>query len=221
MFAKRALRYTLAQRTYTNDDSSFAHMSSDHMSKYRQPQSVATDIDSQVNHAGSARGTFWLVPAATTAIMVPTAIGGLKTLVRQLQPARDVLAMASTEIDLSVIPEGKCVTFKYRNKPLFVRHRTPEQIKAADDVDPSTLRDQQAHKERYQGDAKWYISLAVCTHLGCVPLPDVGNYANGGYFCPCHGSHYDEAGRIRDGPAPMNLEVPPYKFLSDDVVKVG
>ena len=140
MFAKRALRYTLAQRTYTNDDSSFAHMSSDHMSKYRQPQSVATDIDSQVNHAGSARGTFWLVPAATTAIMVPTAIGGLKTLVRQLQPARDVLAMASTEIDLSVIPEGKCVTFKYRNKPLFVRHRTPEQIKAADDVDPSTLK---------------------------------------------------------------------------------
>ena len=87
--------------------------------------------------------------------------------------------------------------------------------------EPLFPRDQQAHKERYQGDAKWYISLAVCTHLGCVPLPDVGNYANGGYFCPCHGSHYDEAGRIRDGPAPMNLEVPPYKFLSDDVVKVG
>jgi len=222
MFAKRALRFSLAsQRLYSNDQSVHSIGQADYIAKYRKAPSTEMDIDSQLLTQNNARGVFWLVPTAMTAVTVPGLYGAINMWLRQLQPARDVLAMASTEIDLSGVPEGKCVTFTFRNKPLFVRHRTASQIAAADAVNVDELRDKQAHKERYRGDPKWYISLAVCTHLGCVPLPDVGNHSDGGYFCPCHGSHYDEAGRIRQGPAPLNLEVPEYTFLSEDLVKVG
>ena len=130
--------------------------------------------------------------------MVPTkdAIVGLLS---TMSPSADVLAMATIEVDLSAIPEGKNVVLKWQGKPLFVRHRTAEEIDAAKNVDLSTLRDPQADDARVQRD-QWMILIGVCTHLGCVPIANAGEY--GGYFCPCHGSHYDTSGRIRKGPPP-------------------
>jgi len=135
-----------------------------------------------------------------------------------MSPAADVLAMANIEVDLSKVSEGENLTLKWRGKPLFVRHRTEDEIRKAVEDDKESLRDQQCDKDRVL-DPKYLIVLGVCTHLGCVPIANSGDW--GGYFCPCHGSHYDTSGRIRKGPAPLNLEVPPYKFLSDDIVLVG
>ena len=114
---------------------------------------------------------------------------------------------------------GTTITVKWRGKPVFVRHRTAEEIQAAVDTDITTLVDQQTDEERYVGPANWFVVLGVCTHLGCVPLPGQGDYK--GWFCPCHGSHYDTSGRIRKGPAPLNLEVPEYSFMTDTLLKLG
>lgn len=144
-------------------------------------------------------------------------------LIDQMNPAADTLALASTEIDLSSLEEGQAITVKWRGKPVFVRHRTADEIKQAQEVSLEGMRDPQADSERVTKE-KYIVLVGVCTHLGCVPLGqksgDVkGQY--GGWFCPCHGSHYDHSGRIRKGPAPTNLEVPSYKFLSDTVIKIG
>ena len=146
-------------------------------------------------------------------------------LVNQMNPSADVLALASIEVDLSKIEEGQAIKTIFRKQPLFVRHLTPAEIKAANAVPLSTLRDPQTLAERTKpGKENWLITLGVCTHLGCVPL-GVGEGENrgdfGGYFCPCHGSHYDTAARIRKGPAPLNLMVPNYEFTSDTVVAIG
>ncbi|XP_035223839.1 cytochrome b-c1 complex subunit Rieske, mitochondrial-like [Stegodyphus dumicola] len=138
--------------------------------------------------------------------------------IASMAASADVLALAKIEIKLSDIPEGKNMTFKWRGKPLFVRHRTPDEIQKESTVDLSSLRDPQSDAERAT-NPEWLVVIGVCTHLGCVPLPGVGDY--GGYFCPCHGSHYDASGRIRKGPAPLNLEVPPYEYTSDDTLIVG
>ena len=149
----------------------------------------------------------------------------LLPLINQMNPAADTLALASTEVDLSQIQPGQSVKTIYRKQPLFVRHLTPQEIQAADAVSAGSLRDPQTLAERTKsGKSQWLITMGVCTHLGCVPL-GAGEGENkgefGGYFCPCHGSHYDTAGRIRKGPAPKNLEVPDYVFRSDTVVEVG
>jgi len=145
-----------------------------------------------------------------------------KTVVHELlasmSASADVLALAKIEVKLSQIPEGKSVTFKWRGKPLFIRHRTAEEIEREQAVDPATLRHPQADKERVQKD-EWLVLLGVCTHLGCVPIANQGDF--GGYYCPCHGSHYDASGRIRKGPAPLNLEVPEYIFTDDTTLLVG
>ncbi|MDQ4419605.1 ubiquinol-cytochrome c reductase iron-sulfur subunit [Sphingobium sp. DEHP117] len=146
-------------------------------------------------------------------------------LVNQMNPSADVLAMASSEVDLSGIQPGQAIKTTFRSQPLFVRHLTPEEIAKADATDASTLRDPQTLEERVvDGKTQWLVTMGVCTHLGCVPL-GAGEGENkgefGGYFCPCHGSHYDTAGRIRKGPAPRNLEVPPYTFTSDTAILVG
>jgi len=125
--------------------------------------------------------------------------------------------MGTIEVKLSDIPEGKSVTFTWRGKPLFVRHRVDSEISREQAVPVSELRDPQQDSERVQ-DPKWLIVVGVCTHLGCVPIANAGDF--GGYYCPCHGSHYDASGRIRKGPAPPNLEVPNYSF-KDDVVLIG
>ena len=144
-------------------------------------------------------------------------------LIDQMNPAADTLALASTEVDLSSLEEGQAITVTWRGKPVFVRHRTPEEIKLAKEVSLDDMRHPETDEERVPNE-KFIVLVGVCTHLGCVPLGqksgDVkGQY--GGWFCPCHGSHYDHSGRIRKGPAPTNLEVPAYKFLSDNVIKIG
>ncbi|KPF91738.1 ubiquinol-cytochrome c reductase iron-sulfur subunit [Novosphingobium sp. AAP83] len=146
-------------------------------------------------------------------------------LVSQMAPSADVLAQSSTEIDISAIQAGQAIKAVFRKQPVFIRNLKPEEIKAADDIDASTLRDPQTLEERTkEGKTNWLITMGVCTHLGCVPLGAGEGEVKGefgGYFCPCHGSHYDTAARIRKGPAPKNLEVPEYSFISDTVVKIG
>jgi len=146
-------------------------------------------------------------------------------LISQMSPSADVLALASTEVDISKIAPGQAIKTVWRKQPVFVRNLTPQEIAAAKAVPLSELRDPQTIEERTKpGKTNWLITLGVCTHLGCVPLgtgegENRGDY--GGYFCPCHGSHYDTAARIRKGPAPLNLHVPDYAFKSDTVVTIG
>jgi ubiquinol-cytochrome c reductase iron-sulfur subunit len=146
-------------------------------------------------------------------------------LVNQMSPSADVLALASTEVDISKIAPGQAIKTSWRKQPVFVRNLTPQEIAAAKAVPLGELRDPQTLGERTKpGKENWLITLGVCTHLGCVPLgtgegENRGDY--GGYFCPCHSSHYDTAARIRKGPAPLNLHVPEYAFTSDTVVTIG
>jgi ubiquinol-cytochrome c reductase iron-sulfur subunit len=143
--------------------------------------------------------------------------------IKSMNPGKDTLALASTEIDLSPLKEGQSLTIIWRGKPVFVKHRTPQEITDAKNTNLKDLIDMEDDADRVQND-KWLIVLGVCTHLGCVPLGQKtsdpkGEY--GGWFCPCHGSHYDTSGRIRKGPAPKNLLVPPYVFLNESRIKIG
>ncbi len=155
-------------------------------------------------------------------------VGGaavLFPLINQMNPAADVLALASTEVDVSQVQTGQAIKTIWRKQPVFIRNLTPQEIQEARAVPLGELRDPQTLDERTaEGKLNWLITLGVCTHLGCVPLgvaegENKGEY--GGYFCPCHGSHYDTAGRIRKGPAPTNLVVPEFEFVSDTVVRIG
>ena len=146
-------------------------------------------------------------------------------LINQMSPSADVLAESTTEVNLAPIQPGQAIKTKFRGQPLFVRNLTPKEVAEAEAVPLSELRDPQTLAQRTKaGHTNWLITLGVCTHLGCVPL-GAGEGENrgpfGGYFCPCHGSAYDTAGRIRSGPAPTNLAVPEYSFISDTVVRVG
>lgn len=169
----------------------------------------------------------------TTAAAGAITVGALVwPLVDQMNPSADVLALASVEVDVSGVEEGSQLTVKWRGKPVFIRHRTQEEIDEARAVPVSDLHDPNDRNENKPGlpatdenrtldpDGKWLVMLGVCTHLGCVPLGDgAGDF--GGWFCPCHGSHYDTAGRIRKGPAPENLFVPTAEFLGDSIIKLG
>ncbi|KAL2164914.1 hypothetical protein VTH06DRAFT_210 [Thermothelomyces fergusii] len=135
-----------------------------------------------------------------------------------MSASADVLAMAKVEVDLNAIPEGKNVIIKWRGKPVFIRHRTAAEIEEANNVNVASLRDPQADADRVQ-KPEWLVMLGVCTHLGCVPIGEAGDF--GGWFCPCHGSHYDISGRIRKGPAPLNLEIPSYSITDDNKLVVG
>ena len=138
--------------------------------------------------------------------------------IHQMNPSAAVLALASTEVDLSAIEQGQAITVIWRGKPVFIRHRTAKEISQAQDTSLEALPDPQADSARGQ-KAEWLILVGVCTHLGCVPLSHTGEYE--GWFCPCHGSHYDTSGRIRKGPAPANLAVPEYVFIDDLKVRIG
>lgn len=138
--------------------------------------------------------------------------------VSSMSASADVLALASAEFDLSEIEMGKTVTVKWRGKPVFIRHRTPKEISDESAVSMAHLRDQEADEDRVH-KPEWLVVLGICTHLGCVPISGAGDF--NGWFCPCHGSHYDISGRIRKGPAPLNLEVPPYKFVEDAKILIG
>ncbi len=162
------------------------------------------------------------------AAVAAAGVGGVATLVpliSQMSPSADVLAESSTEIDISAIQPGQAIKAVFRKQPVFIRNLTPVEIAEANKVSISSLRDPQTLAERTkEGHENWLITMGVCTHLGCVPLGAGEGEVKGefgGYFCPCHGSHYDTAARIRKGPAPTNLEVPEYQFTSDTVVKIG
>ena len=139
-------------------------------------------------------------------------------LVDQMNPSKDVEALAKIEIDLSSLMEGQSKTVLWRGKPLFIKHRSEQEIKEAQDVSIEILPDPQTDEDRTQ-NPKFLVLVGVCTHLGCVPAADKGDFK--GWFCPCHGSHYDTSGRIRKGPAPTNLAIPPYKFLNEKTILVG
>lgn len=172
--------------------------------------------------AEPARRDFIHIAAASAA-----AVGGAAVvwpLVNQMNPSADTLALSSTEVDLASISEGSQITVIWRGKPVFVKHRSAKEIAEAKAVPMSDLKDpetdeQRAHDKDGKYRPEWLVMQGNCTHLGCVPLGDQGDYD--GWFCPCHGSHYDTAGRIRKGPAPKNLPVPEYTFLSDTKIKIG
>ena len=156
-------------------------------------------------------------------------IGGIGTaafmwpFLKSMNPAEDTLALGSTEVDLTNINVGQAKTVKWRGKPVFIRRRTTEEILEANDVDLKSLRHPENDKNRVQKE-EWLVLLGVCTHLGCVPLGQKMSDSKGeynGWFCPCHGSHYDSSGRIRKGPAPENLAVPPYTFINNTTIKIG
>lgn len=177
-----------------------------------------------VDGADGVRRRDWIhIAALSTA-----GVGGasvLFPLVSQMAPSQDVLAASSTEVDVGVIEPGQSIKITFRKQPLFVKRLTAEEITAAKSDDAANMRDPQTLAERTkEGHEDILVTMGVCTHLGCVPLGAAEGENKGevgGYFCPCHGSHYDVAGRIRKGPAPLNLMVPEYSFSSDTVIRVG
>ncbi len=182
------------------------------------------------DNAGTRRDFLYVATAATGAI---TGAAAVWPLIDQMNPSADVLALASVEVDVSGVQPGTQITVKWRGKPVFIRRRTQAEIDAARAVDLEDLVDQGAENANISDAAdasdvnrsldeagEWLVMMGVCTHLGCVPLGD-GAGEFGGWFCPCHGSHYDTAGRIRKGPAPKNLPVPTAVFLDDNTIKLG
>ena len=139
-------------------------------------------------------------------------------LVDQMNPDASVKALSTTEVDVSNVEPGKTITVLWRGKPIFIRRRTEDEIKEAAAVDLKDLKDPEKDSDRAK-NPEWLVMVGVCTHLGCVPLGDKGDY--NAWFCPCHGSHYDISGRIRKGPAPTNLEIPKYEFIDSNTIKIG
>ncbi len=136
----------------------------------------------------------------------------------QMNPDKSVKALASTEVDLTTIQPGNSVTVLWRGKPVFIKRRTPDEIAEAKNVNIKDLKHPEKDEDRVKKE-EWLVMLGICTHLGCVPLSDKGEY--NGWFCPCHGSHYDTSGRIRKGPAPTNMEIPKYEFVDNNTIKIG
>ena len=181
------------------------------------------------DHEGTRRDFLYYATAGAGAV---TAGAAIWPLVNQMNPSADVLALSSIRVDVSGLEPGTQLTVKWLGKPVFIRRRTPEEIEAARAVDVSELPDESAEnanlpngtdaadENRSLDEAgEWLVMMGVCTHLGCVPLGDAGDF--GGWFCPCHGSHYDTSGRIRKGPAPRNLPVPIAEFVDESTIKLG
>lgn len=169
---------------------------------------------------GTRREFLYLTTAAVGAVGLGIAVWPF---INSMNPAADTLALATVDVDLSGLEVGQAVTISWQGKPVFIRYRTPEEIAEAQNVDPSQLPDPVADSERVQ-DPNYLVVVGICTHLGCIPLGQKttdprGDY--GGYFCPCHGSHYDTSGRIRQGPAPANLLVPDYAFVEEQQITIG
>ncbi|MCP5361889.1 MAG: ubiquinol-cytochrome c reductase iron-sulfur subunit [Hyphomicrobiales bacterium] len=173
---------------------------------------------SPASKEGETRRDFMVVLASATA-----GVGAVATVwpfIDSLNPAADVLALASTEVDISAVQPGQAITVMWRGKPVFIRRRTEQEITEAENTKLSDLPDPEKDTDRVKkGEEQWLVVVGVCTHLGCVPISNQGEY--NGWFCPCHGSHYDISGRIRKGPAPKNLAVPPYKFTSETTILIG
>ena len=186
-------------------------------------QDAGTDTPAAAGGEGVRRRDFINIAAVSAA-----GIGGVSLvypLISQMAPSADVLAESSTEVDISAVQPGQTIKRIFRKQPLFIRNLTAKEVEEAEKVDVASLRDPQTLEQRTkEGHKNWLITMGVCTHLGCVPQGAGEGEVKGefgGYFCPCHGSVYDTAARIRKGPAPKNLEVPPYEFTSDTIVKIG
>jgi ubiquinol-cytochrome c reductase iron-sulfur subunit len=164
------------------------------------------------------RDFLYIATGAAGAIGVGLA---LVPLIAQMNPdAATIAAGAPIEVDLAPIAQGQVIKVTWRSKPIFISHRTAKEVEEAKAVPLSSLRDPQTDAQRTkEGHEPWLIVIGICTHLGCIPIAQTGDY--GGWFCPCHGSHYDNAGRIRQGPAPLNLAIPPYRFVSDTKIEIG
>ena len=174
-------------------------------------------VDDSTNE-GVTRRDFLTVTAGGVAAV--GAACAMWPFVASLNPSQDVLALSSIEVDLSNIKEGQTLVVKWRGKPVFIRNRTPIEVEEARQVTMSQLPDPQTDQQRTKkGHEQWLVIVGVCTHLGCVPLDRRGDFD--GWFCPCHGSQYDSSGRVRQGPAPSNMEVPPYEFISDSKIIIG
>ncbi|MBI1868026.1 MAG: ubiquinol-cytochrome c reductase iron-sulfur subunit [Methylocystis sp.] len=172
-------------------------------------------MSNQKTAAPNRRDILFVATGAATAVATGAAVWPL---IAQMNPDASTLALASTELDISGISEGQIVTVKWRGKPVFVRRRTKKEIEEAVNTPLAELPDPQPDSARVK-KPEWLVVVGVCTHLGCIPLGHEGEFD--GWFCPCHGSTYDTSGRIRSGPAPSNLEVPQYSFLSDAKIKIG
>jgi ubiquinol-cytochrome c reductase iron-sulfur subunit len=198
-----------------------AHRTKNYISGIKMSSSDKTD--NKPKEEGETRRDFLYLTAAAFGAVGAGSVAW--PLIDQMNPAADTLALSSTEVDLSPIEEGQAITVMWRGKPVFIRHRTAKEIEEAKSVDVSTLRDPESDQERVkEGQEKWLVMVGICTHLGCVPLGQKDTDVKGeydGWFCPCHGSHYDNSGRIRKGPAPTNLAVPEYTFTSDTTIKIG
>ncbi|KAG5888744.1 hypothetical protein JTB14_032018 [Gonioctena quinquepunctata] len=188
-------------------------------SKYRR-DSVASPTDNTSKSEDSRKTFSYFMSTAYSVLLLYTMKETIYGLVSFMAPSADVLAMAKIEIKLDDIPEGKHATFKWRGKPLFIKHRTPEEIRVVRAVPLASLRDPQDDADRTKVP-NFLVVIGVCTHLGCVPIADSGDFGPGGYYCPCHGSHFDASGRVRKGPAPLNLAVPEYSFSGDNTLIVG
>ena len=169
----------------------------------------------QKKETGERRDFLFTASYALGAVGVGAAMWPL---IDQMNPDASVKALATTEVDISTVGLGKTITVLWRGKPVFIRRRTKQEISKAQNVNLNELKDPQQDKDRVK-KSEWLIMTGVCTHLGCVPLGDKGDF--GGWFCPCHGSHYDTSGRIRKGPAPKNLEIPKYEFVNNNIIKIG
>jgi ubiquinol-cytochrome c reductase iron-sulfur subunit len=158
---------------------------------------------------------------ATAAVGAVGAAASLVPLISQMNPDGSTIAAgAPIEVDLAPIAEGQIIKVFWRSKPIFISHRTKKEIDEARSVTVSSLPDPESDQARVkEGHDQWLVVIGICTHLGCIPIAHEGNYD--GWFCPCHGSQYDSSGRIRQGPAPKNLFLPPYAFLSDSKIKIG
>ncbi len=184
--------------------------------------------DNQETHQETRRDFLYYATAGAGAVTVGAAVWPL---VDQMNPSADVQALSSIQVDVAGVAEGTQLTVKWLGKPVFIRRRTAEEIEVARSVDLADLPDNDARNENNPGAdgadenrsmdeaGEWLVQIGVCTHLGCVPLGDAGDF--GGWFCPCHGSHYDTSGRIRKGPAPANLAVPMAQFLDETTIKLG
>ena len=169
----------------------------------------------QKKETGERRDFLFTASYALGAVGVGAAVWPL---IDQMNPDASVKALATTEVDISTIGLGKTITVLWRGKPVFIRRRTQEEISKAQNINLEELKDPQKDEDRVK-KSEWLVMTGVCTHLGCVPLGDKGDF--GGWFCPCHGSHYDTSGRIRKGPAPTNLEIPKYEFVDNNTIKIG
>jgi ubiquinol-cytochrome c reductase iron-sulfur subunit len=190
---------------------------------------VAHADDAASHDGGTRRDFLYIATGATGAVLHGAAVWPL---IDQMNPSKDVLALATIEVPIDGVAPGTQITVKWRGKPVFIRHRTPEEIEEARAVPLDELKDPVARNANIPGEVpatdenrtiagheEWLVQIGVCTHLGCVPIADAGDF--GGWFCPCHGSHYDTAGRIRRGPAPENLPIPVAEFVSDTLIRLG